>query len=301
MHKLLWNLIVKIFAFVMAGAILGVYFEDKREKMLRLFVFIGGYILVPVYVFLSLWSSPVGFFSANQVLYVALAVMGGSFLLSIAFSYLSHSPVRDVSLPIVFMNSAYLGIPVSSVLWGEKGIIYAIIYSAAVTIVQFTLGVFMVCGRRSLLEAFRLPFIYAAVAGALFNIYTVPINAHIMNLVKPVENITLPLMLIFTGLRMGKPDLNSATKALVSVVFRIVGGFAISLLAITYLKITDPILIGTLVMLSSMPAAVNSFILAERFKADPEYTSTAILLGTLATFFSIPLINEFLFSYLYCK
>jgi predicted permease len=41
-------------------------------------------------------------------------------------------------------------------------------------------------------------------------------------------------------------------------------------------------------MTSLMPAAVNSYILAERFEADAELAAAAVFLGTLLSIFLIP-------------
>lgn len=63
----------------------------------------------------------------------------------------------------------------------------------------------------------------------------------------------------------------------------------VAYLGLSILKI-DGTLFTVLLILASMPVAVNAVVLAERFNASPELVSRCILWTTLASFLVLPVL-----------
>jgi predicted permease len=102
-----------------------------------------------------------------------------------------------------------------------------------------------------------------------------------------VSRVTLPVMLMFVGYRLKRMPLSRFGFVLTGTALRMGGGFAAGIGAV-YLLGLSGVPAGVCVMTSLMPAAVNSYILAERFEADAELAAAAVFLGTLLSIFLIP-------------
>jgi len=79
----------------------------------------------------------------------------------------------------------------------------------------------------------------------------------------------------------------------ISAVLRLGGGLALALLVLSFLDF-NPILKKVLIVEASMPTAVNTVVYATEFRCRPALTAIAVLVSTLLSIVSIPLILRFL-------
>jgi len=191
------------------------------------------------------------------------------------------------------MNSAYLAIPVNTYLWGTTGTNYSVMYNLVVTLVNFTIGVWWVSPRRSLKTILEIPVVYAVLAGVILNWLAVKPVPLVLRSESIVSDITLPLMLIFVGYRLDSARTVAFGKVAAGVLLRMAGGLAAGSAAVLVLHLTGPAA-GVCLLTSSMPAAVLSYVLAERFNADAGFAAATVFAGTCVAFASIPLISYFI-------
>ncbi len=289
MLTLLERLATNVFVYIFAGFVASRIVGKRGENVARLFIGVALYGLIPFYVFASLWTSQVSLFSAGNVLLVSVVVMAAGGVFALAWTKRTGTPFRNRVLPVMFMNSAYLAIPVNTLLWGNEGTTYAIIYNMAVTIAHFTVGIYFVAHREPLGEMFRLPIIYAVAAGMALNAFSARPPAAVTLLLGTLSRITLSVMLIFVGYRLCLACLSSLKDALVGVALRMAGGALVAALLVTLFGMSGPAA-GVCVMTSSMPAAVNAYLLAEQYESDPSFAAGAVFAGTLLSLAFIPLI-----------
>lgn len=276
-----------VFIYVAIGFVASRIIGQRGEKAARWFINFALYALIPFYVFASMWTSPVSLFSAGNVVLTAAGVMAAGGLFTWVWTKRTGTPFRQRCMPVMFMNSAYLAIPVNTLLWGAAGTAYAIIYNMAVTIAHFTVGIYLVAHKEPLAEMFRVPIIYAVVAGMALNAFSVHPPASVSVLLSASSRAALAVMLIFVGYRLCLADSASMKDAAIGVALRMAGGAIVAAILVKLIGLSGPAA-GVCVMTSAMPAAVNSYILAEQYDSDPSFAASAVFLGTVLSLAAIP-------------
>src|SRR3989344_4613802 len=107
-------LLIKIFPWIFFGWLLARFKARALEAFSRGLVIFALWGLVPLFIFLEMWGSEIGWGLSGKIIGVATAVLAaaslGAYLLARSFV----RPFREICLPIIFMNSAYLAIPLNA-------------------------------------------------------------------------------------------------------------------------------------------------------------------------------------------
>ncbi|MFH1367699.1 MAG: AEC family transporter [Elusimicrobiota bacterium] len=289
MLTLIINLSLKVFSFVVLGAVLGYALKDKGEAVIRKFIWVAMYILIPVFVFISLWAIDVPLGSSVPVALAACVVLAAGFVIALVWAKARNIHFREQSLPIIIMNSAYLALPVSKYVGGQEGFNYALIYNAVITLVNFTLGVASVSRGGALSGIMDLPIIYAVAAGLVLNFISLPVPGIVLQANAALSFIVLPAMLVLVGYKVAGIRARSIKAAGLGVALRMGGGFIVALACVKIFGLTGTAALICL-MSSSMPSAVNNYIFAEYFKLDKDFAAATVVMGTAASFAVIPAI-----------
>jgi predicted permease len=159
MLTVLWNLISRVFVFILLGYIIDRIIGKKGEAVTRVFITFALYVLIPLFVFLSLWNNMIPVAVAGKITIAAILVTGIGAALTLLWARAAKKPFRCLCLPVIFMNSAYLAIPVNTQLWGAEGTTATILYNLAITVLNFTFGIWCVSREKPLSEILELPVI----------------------------------------------------------------------------------------------------------------------------------------------
>ncbi|MCX5781132.1 MAG: AEC family transporter [Elusimicrobia bacterium] len=290
MIPLIISLFSKVFVFVLAGILIARFSGSKAEFYAEKLISFILYILVPLFIIDTIWTNSISFFSAWKVAATAIFVIISGAFLSYILAKVKKASFPRYALSIAFMNSAFLAIPIASLLWGKTGAQYAIIYNIILTVSLFTLGVWWISGKSSLIEMFKLPEIYSIIIGFILYFLKIKPLPEISKALQFISSITLAFMLIFVGYRIAKIKFHIVWDSIIGVMLRIFGGWISALIAVYFLAIPYPEA-GICIMSSVMPTAIMSYILAEKFKSDSEFVATTIVLGTIISIFTIPLVG----------
>src|ERR1044071_9796342 len=106
------------------------------------------------------------------------------------------------TLPVLFMNAGNMGIPLALFAFGQAGMQRATFLFVLNTILQYSLGIYILKGRGEAREIFRLPLIYATVTGLALNLTGVAIPEAIFQAISLLGQATIPLMLVSLGYRL---------------------------------------------------------------------------------------------------
>lgn len=292
MAQLIWALISKVFVYIAAGAAAGRLAGGRGEALVKKSVWTALYVLIPAFLTLSLWRNTVPFVRSARLAAAAAAVMLFCAALAWIWSAASGVPFRDRALPVIFMNSAYLALPINRFIGGVEAFNYALIYNVVATLAQFTFGVWWVSRSGSAAEIFELPAIYAITAGLALNVLSVPVPGFIAGISDILTAVSLPFMLFIVGYGISGIRAGVAGRAFIGVAFRMGGGLLAAVAAIKLFGISGAAA-GVCLITSSMPAAVNTYLFADYFGLDSEFAAAAVLLGTLAALITVPLIVRF--------
>ena len=101
--------------------------------------------------------------------------------------------------------------------------------------------------------------------------------------------LTIPLTVIALGVSIAKLKISGFRRTLVLSVIKLVTGFATGILVAELLGLTG-VARGVLIIQCAMPIAVYTYVFALRFERGPEETASLIMLSTLISMATLPLL-----------
>ena len=252
------------------------------------------YVLAPCLVFHGVTSLPqVGGAALRLPLgFLAnLAGLAGLGLLVFGGLLRRRGPeLRGILQPVMFPNNGNMGLPVCALAFGEEGLSLATVVFATASFLHFTVGVgILKGGRMGWLEGFRLPLVHALLLSLSLRGLGVELPLWLMTPLGWVGRAALPLMLFGLGCQLRLARVSTWQTAALAAALRLGGGFLIATATGWLLGLTG--LWGSVhVVMASMPCAVITFIFAKAYGCCPEDVGGAILVSTLSSLLTLPLV-----------
>ena len=273
-----------IFGIVAAG-----YFYGRRHKPeMAVANRLNMDVFVPALVFAAMAGK-----SFDLAAYAPLAL--GAFLLLVScgllawpFARLCGVPAKTLVPPMLFNNSGNIGLPLALLAWGEAALPAAVILFMVENTLHFTFGARWLDPQARLLMLWRIPVVFAAIAGLLVATLKITLWAPLLIGIKMLGDISVPLMLFALGVRMTGFTLNDWQLAAGSAVLRPLAGMAIAwgIIHLLGLEGRDA---AMLLVFGALPPAVLNFLFAERYQQEPQRVASIVLIGNLAALFFLPL------------
>jgi malate permease and related proteins len=190
--------VVPVFFLIAAGFIFARWKKISLTSVTEIIVYLG----TPSLVFSSLASKPL--FAGDIIVLSAgvVLIFAGVGLLIRLYFLLTGLRSRGFALPTLFMNAGNMGIPLALFAFGQEGLQRATLMFVIITFLQYSLGIYILNGRGNWTEIFRLPLIYAAIAGLFVNLAQIKIPELLLQPVVMLGQATIPIMLISLGYRL---------------------------------------------------------------------------------------------------
>jgi malate permease and related proteins len=195
--------------------------------------------------------------------------------------------LRAFLAPGIFANTGNIGLPVALLAFGQEGLAYAIVIFAVMIILSFTVGIYMVAGVGKLTEGLKQPLVYASVLGGLFALKGWDVPVWLLNSLDLAGQIAIPLMLLTLGVSIANLTVGEVGRAIILSVAKLSISAAIALLVVQIFDLTGAAR-GVLVLQLIMPVAVTSYLLAERYRAEPDKVASTVVVSTLLSIIAIP-------------
>jgi len=200
---------------------------------------------------------------------------------------------RDFLSPLMFPNIGNIGLPICLFTYGKTGLALAVMVFAVFCLFQFTLGIKLYSGGSSLLSLFKEPIIYAVIASVYFIINGSRPPDILLRTTDLLGAFTIPLMLLSLGVTLARLRIISIKRSFLLSLLRVAMGFGVSL-ALSYVFRFDHDARGVFVLQCSMPVAVFNYMLAERYQRRPGENAELLMVSTLLSLVTLPLILRFL-------
>ena len=295
------QVLLPILVVVASGYLLQRRLELDLQSVNRLSL----YLLSPALIFSSLVQSPIevtetvriGAFMTLFVITIGAVTWLVAFLLQ-----LDTIDRAALMLCVMFMNAGNYGLPAARFAFGQDGFDRAVLFFVVQAILAQTLAIYIAGAghgdrRGGLVQLLRMPQIYAVLAALAFRIGGLrlePAGEGILNDVfrgvALVGDAAVPLLLIILGLQLAETGrISEGHKVALATVLRL--GLSVPLaVGLSYLLNLDELSTKLAVMLSSMPTAVNVTILAIEFNVRPRFVSSAVVVSTAVSVFTLTLI-----------
>jgi len=248
-------------------------YEAKSESIASIAPMVGAFVLLTAVLFLAGWA-------------VALFFEGG--------------PQRAaVHACITFGNYGWMGLGVAQALLGDEGarrvVYFFLLWWPVFYGLGLTIGLIHVGKQKggvpvSRTAAIAGPPIAALLLGLALNLWSTPMPPFLTEALKPFGDMTVPLILLSVGLML---DLRRITRevraalvvsAVTLVAAPLVGWGLAALLA------RDRLSAQVIILEAAMPVATLTPVLEENYEMDTDLVSTAIVLSTLLSLATIPII-----------
>jgi malate permease and related proteins len=277
--------VIPVFLLIAAGFVFAHRKKINLTSVTEIIVYLG----TPSLVFSSLAGKPL---FANDIavlstgILLIFAIVG--FFIRLYF-FVSGFSSRGFALPTLFMNAGNMGIPLALFAFGQAGLQRATLMFVIITFLQYSLGIYILNGRGNWTEIFRLPLIYAALAGLSVNLAQISLPEVLLRPITMLGQATIPIMLISLGYRLHEVESLQWGHALGGALARIGGGFAAANLAV-HLIGAEGVNRQVLLLYGALPAAVVNFVLTEKYRQDPALAASIVVISTFISIFTIPVV-----------
>lgn len=261
------------------------------------------YILMPCMIFSALYSADMSLLPTLGILpFVILTPSIGSGVISYIVLKRLHyddKKIWSVLVTVMIANTAFMGYPVNLGVYGHPGFLRAIFCDLATTCMFLLLSFVLVLKfggtvKRAFREILLFPPLWAVVLGISFNLLNIPIGPVLDKTVNYLADGAIPLIMISLGLSIELGGL-ARSKAMVIFtsivklgVFPLIALIVVSLLGLTGLQHD----VG--IIEAAMPSGMLSLLLAITYKLDYELTSDCILINTVISLITLPIIMTLL-------
>ncbi len=203
---------------------------------------------------------------------------------------------RDVMhYGMIVPNTAFIGLPVIGALFGDTGLIYTSVYFVPAEIAMWTFGLALFKKNdnaniiKSILSA---PAADAVFIGLFFMLTGLRLPEFITKGISSVGSCTTPLSMLVIGSILADGDYRKIfTKPVIH--FTAVRLFIFPIVIFIPMKLLglDPLVTGTALILTCMPAAAATSILADRYDMEPEFATHLVIMSTVVSIIAIPLMT----------
>ncbi len=260
-------------------------FEYRVEFVTRLAMTLA----VPALVFTSLTQNTINpKFLTEMIIVVCMAYAVVS-VLALIFTFIFELDLRTFLMPLISGNTGNLGLPLCFLAFGKDGLGYAVIVFAFTSIVAFTFGLWVVSGTRSFKQPLKEPLVPATILGLLFMFYGWETPKILTNSLNLISQMAIPLMLITLGVAVARLKTQLAFKTLGISISKIMIG-TIAGITVGYQFSIPYEAFAVLIIQMSMPVAVTSYLLAEKYGANSEAVAGLVVMSTFLTTFATPVV-----------
>jgi predicted permease len=278
--------IVPVFAVVAVG-----YWLAGRGIDARTLADLALWVTSPALLFSLLSGTPLDAARLATLAGGTVSIVAGTGLAA-ALYMRATSVGRGFLLPAIFWNGGNMGLACSRLAYGAPGLEVAAVPFVTIALCTSFFGIWIAKGENGLGEALRMPLLWGAVGGLLLAATGIVLPRIVMEPIEMLGAMAVPLMLLTLGVQLRTLSVGDFRHSLVAVTIRMGGGFGCAFLFVNALGV-EGVDRGVLLLMSVMPAAVINAVIAERYQTDRTLVASAIVLGTLASLVSIPLVLIF--------
>ena len=208
--------------------------------------------------------------------------------------------VTDLPIPVflpamVFGNTGNVGLPLCLFAFGPSGLALAVAFFATQSVLQFSIGQGIASGHISFHSVFRSPALYAILIGCVLIGADVALPRAVMNSISTLAGLSIPLMLMSLGVSLASLNVVALRRSVLFSVFRLASGFGLGV-AVVWLLGLEGAARGAVIVQSTMPAAVFSYLFAARYNNQPGEVAGIVFISTIFSFMTLPLLMAFVLN-----
>ena len=253
------------------------------------------YVLYPALIADSLYRTEMtaenmrGIFLGFTLTYLLLCLLAWGLGKQLGFSTESQkSFIATTACP----NTATMGFPVNLLAFGEPGLERAVVYMIASSIVIFsTAPAFLKGGSfwSGIQFTMKLPLVWGMFFGWGLRLFGAELPLKLNVGLHLVAQAAVPIALLLLGIQIANSRFQLSPYEGGASLMRLIGGGLVAFLVGKALGLTG-LDLKVLIVQSSMPAAISSFLMVSEFGGDAPRTARVVVVSTLLAFVTLPMV-----------
>ena len=239
--------------------------------------------------------------NAVTAVIISAAVQTASYVLGpLLFGRFDKARSAVMRYGMIVSNSSFIGIPVVETIYGSIGTMYTSVYQIPIRLTMWTLGLALYAGesgslKQKIIKMLTHPCIVAVGIGFVILVTGVKLPSAVTGTLSSLGRCVSALsMLIIGGILSEIHAGKLADRAILYFTLIRLVIFPGIVLAILKFMPVDPMILAISVIMTAMPAGSTTAILAQQYGYDAEYAAKVILVSTLASVITIPVLCLFL-------
>ncbi|MFV1963703.1 MAG: AEC family transporter, partial [Acidimicrobiia bacterium] len=288
------EILLPVFLVVGAGTVAGRKLQLDTKSLSRLVYWVVG----PVFVYSVLATADLSVGLVARILGATMLAIFGSGIVAWLSARVLDRPVRIGSagvLSSVYGNVGNFGLAIVAFTFGVAALGFAGVVLVAVNVTGVFIGVAVARWHehgalRALRMALTAPMTLAVVPAAIVNGGDITLPLWLDRPLTLVAGALIPVMLLTLGAQLGqmtKPHVSMDVVRAIVVKLVIAPLFAAG--AVVLVGLTG-VPAGVVILQFAMPAAVFTSIIALEHDLEPDLVTTTVLVGTLASIVTIPIV-----------
>ncbi len=260
-------------------------FEYRVEFVTRLAMTLA----VPALIFVALMETEIPAQSLSLISAASIvsyiAVTGVAWILV----KITNLDLRTYLAPIAMGNTGNIGLPLAFFAFGDEGLGYAVVIFAISAIYTFTFGIWVVSRTSSPLAIFKEPIVTATLLGALFLWQGWETPKVVTSTLSLLGQMAIPMMLITLGVAVARLTPQNLGRSVWIALTKTVLCASVAWTVALWFSLPH-VAFGILVLQLSAPAAVTSYLIAEKYNADAQSVAGLVVVSTLFAVVTFPIL-----------
>ncbi|WP_347862046.1 AEC family transporter [Salimicrobium sp. PL1-032A] len=278
----------------------GFIFQKKFQVHTSTFSKLALYILVPFLIFRTFYQESINLSYLYIIVYMLGLCIAVIVIISTYSKFNNYNEKERCSLILscAFMNNGNYGTPLILFLFGTSGMEMAIVLMVLQQLLMSTLGIYYAAkgseknnGVKAALKSVkRMPMVYAAIIGIVFNRLDIPIGT-IGDGVNLIADAAIPFIMLTLGMQLANIKIYALEYKKISVALVIKLAIApILAVAIVWWMPVTPLIKQIMIIMAATPTAANTTMYAIQYDTEPQTVTSATLATTLGSLITMPIV-----------
>ena len=195
---------------------------------------------------------------------------------------------------MIVSNSAFIGIPVIQSIYGSEAIMFASVFQIPIIVTMWTVGLALfkpIDPKHALKSVFKNPSVVAVLIGFIIMLTGIKFPVFITKTISSIAACTTAISMFVVGSILAEIEWNNLLdkKVLFFCSIRLIAYPLIVFIALSFLNV--PTLIKAIaIIMTGMPAGSTAAILAEQYGCDAKFAAKLILVSTVLSVITIPIL-----------
>jgi predicted permease len=191
-----------------------------------------------------------------------------------------------VLISTLFINAGNYGLSLNLFAFGETAVAHASLFFVTLAFLAYSIGVTIASlGTQSLKQSLsrlaKIPTIYAAILGIIFNILDIQLPIPLERASSLLSGAAIPGMILLLGLQLQRAQSPVNIKALVlASSMRLIGGAVLAIATVSLFGLQG-VARQAGILQAAMPTAVLTTVLATEFDAYPSFVTSVVFITTI--------------------